>query len=130
VVYKGSYTVSIDAKSRVVFPVAFKRIWEFDAEGNITVQLDPESKSLYFIPESFYGESVSSSKPLLDMNVTVEEKERLMEYHARFAQLTPAENGRLVLTRKMVDCLALEGNEITFVGGGDMVFARCKTRVK
>lgn len=126
--FSGSHTVAMDAKSRVVFPAAFKREWKFDSDGAITVKMDSETETLVFIPEGSEEWSIPSSRPLLDMNTPVEVKLRIMADHARFAKLQLADNGRIVLTKKMVDCLNLKGKEITFVGGNEVVWAACASR--
>jgi DNA-binding transcriptional regulator/RsmH inhibitor MraZ len=126
---KGQFEANIDSKKRVAFPPAFKKVWEFDSEGAITIQVERKKKILNFFPESKYVELMGEYKRDFSLVADESRENEKAEFCESIFTLSMEGNGRIMLNDDMIECLDLKGqNEIIFHGRWDYVYAVAKNR--
>ena len=110
----GDYPCKIDAKSRLLLPIAFKKQMETGSPENFVVKKDIYEKCLVLYPIKEWEQKMNSLKSKLNP-YNKEHNRFLREYLKGMVEVSLDANNRLLIPKRLLELVGIE-KEIVMAG--------------
>lgn len=111
----GKYEAKADAKGRIFIPSAYRKLLPDGEKERIVMHKDAENACLILYPEHVWNEKVDQLKAALDeWNPT--DQLILMQFVSGAEWLDIDSQGRVLISKKHLQSIAIENNEVLFIG--------------
>lgn len=111
----GKYEAKADVKGRVFIPSVYRKILPEGERDRLVMRKDADNDCLILYPESIWNKKIEELKANLD-EWDAEDQLLLMQFVSDAEWLDIDSQGRVLISRKYLDVIGIENNEVLFVG--------------
>ena len=111
----GKYEAKTDAKGRIFLPSTYRKLLPEAERERIVMQRDLENDCVIFYPEEVWNSRVNDFKSRLD-EWNPEDQFLLMQFVSDAEWLDIDAQGRVLLSKKHLQAMKVENNEVVFLG--------------
>ena len=123
----GKYEAKADVKGRVFVPATYRKQLPEGEKERIVMRRDPENDYLVLYPVEVWTKMVQDLKSNLD-DWNPEDQLLLMQFVSDAEWLDIDSQGRILLSKRHLQSIAVEGNDMLFVGLLDKIAVWSKAR--
>jgi MraZ protein len=123
----GKQEAKADVKGRVFIPSAYRKLLPEGEKERVVMRRDPENDYLVLYPIPVWNEMVQELKSNLD-EWNPEDQLLLMQFVSDAEWLDIDSQGRILLSKRHLQSIAVEGNDMLFVGLLDRIAVWSKSR--
>jgi MraZ protein len=123
----GKYDVKADVKGRVFIPSVYRKAFPEGDKERIVMRRNTESDYLVLYPVAVWEQMVNELKANLDA-WNPEDQMLLMQFVSDAEWLDIDSQGRILLSKRNLQNIGLEGNDVLFVGMLDRIAVWSKSR--
>jgi len=123
----GKYDAKADVKGRVFIPSAYRKLLPSGEKERVVMRRDPENDYLVLYPVPVWNEMVQQLKSNLD-EWNPDDQLLLMQFVSDAEWLDIDSQGRILLSKRHLQSIAVEGNDMLFVGLLDRIAVWSKNR--
>ncbi|MBR3445504.1 MAG: division/cell wall cluster transcriptional repressor MraZ [Prevotella sp.] len=117
--FLGNIEAKTDAKGRVFFPAAFRKILQRAGEGNLVMRRDVFQACLTLYPESVWNEQMDLMRSRLN-RWDARQQQIFRQFVSDVELITLDASGRLLIPKRYLKMANIE-QEIRFIGLGDTI---------
>lgn len=111
----GKYDAKADVKGRIFIPSAYRKLLPDGERERVVMRKDAENDCMILFPEHVWNEKVEDFKSKLDeWNPT--DQLLLMQYVSDAEWLDIDSQGRVLISKKNMQLIGIENQEVLFVG--------------
>lgn len=111
----GKYDAKADVKGRVFVPSVYRKILPEGERDRLVMRKDADNDCLILYPESVWNKKIGELKANLD-EWDAEDQLLLMQFVSDAEWLDIDSQGRVLISRKYLEAIGIENNEVLFVG--------------
>ncbi len=111
----GKYEAKTDAKGRVFLPSVYRRLLPLEEKERVVMQRDVENDCVVFYPESVWNAKLADFKSRLD-EWNPEDQFLLMQFVSDAESLDIDSQGRVLISKRHLQAMKVENNEVLFLG--------------
>lgn len=111
----GKYEAKLDAKGRAFVPSAYRKLLSAAEKQSVVMQRDIENDCMILYPELVWNKKVEEFKANLD-EWNPEDQILLMQFVSDAEWLDVDAQGRVLVSKKHLQSIGVESNEVLFVG--------------
>jgi Uncharacterized protein conserved in bacteria len=111
----GKYEAKTDVKGRIFLPSAYRKLLPEAEKDRIVMQRDIENDCVIFYPEEVWNKRLDDFKSRLD-EWNPEDQFLLMQFVSDAEWLDIDAQGRVLISKKHLNSIKVEGNEVVFLG--------------
>ncbi len=123
----GKQEAKADVKGRVFIPSAYRKLLPDGEKERVVMRRDPENDYLVLYPIPVWNDMVQELKLNLD-EWNPEDQLLLMQFVSDAEWLDIDSQGRILLSKRHLQSIAVEGNDMLFVGLLDRIAVWSKAR--
>ena len=123
----GKYDAKADVKGRVFIPSVYRRILPEGEKERLVMRKDADNDCLVLYPETVWNKKMAELKANLD-EWNADDQLLLMQFVSDAEWLDIDSQGRVLISKKYLDLIGIENNEVLFVGMMDRFAAWGKKR--
>ncbi len=111
----GKYDAKADVKGRVFIPSVYRKIIPEAEKERLVMRKDADNDCLVLYPESVWNKKIESLKVNLD-EWDAADQILLMQFVSDAEWLDIDSQGRVLISKKYLELIGIENNEVLFVG--------------
>ncbi len=111
----GKYEAKADVKGRIFIPAAYRKILPNDEKERVVVRKDTENDCMIVYPESIWNSMMQDLNDKLDI-WNPDDQMLLMQFVSDAEWLDIDSQGRVLLSKKLLNAIGLEDGNVLFVG--------------
>lgn len=111
----GKYEAKADTKGRVFIPSVYRKLLPDGQRDRVVVRKDPDTDCLVVYPESVWMTKVENLKSSLD-EWDSEDQLLLMQFVSDAETIDIDSQGRILISKRFLQLIGIENNEVLFVG--------------
>ncbi|MHB9054690.1 MAG: division/cell wall cluster transcriptional repressor MraZ [Paludibacteraceae bacterium] len=111
----GKYDAKADVKGRIFVPSVYRKILPEGEKDRLVMRKDTDNDCLILYPESVWNKKIEGLKSNLD-EWNAEDQLLLMQFVSDAEWLDIDSQGRILVSKKHLDLIGIENNEVMFVG--------------
>jgi len=111
----GKYDAKADVKGRIFIPSCYRKLLSEGEREKLVMRKDPDNDCLILYPESVWNKKVDDFKSRLD-EWNADDQMLLMQFVSDAEWLDIDSQGRVLITKKYLQLIGIENNEVLFVG--------------
>lgn len=123
----GKQEAKADVKGRVFVPSTYRKLLPEADKERVVMRKDPENDFLVLYPVEVWNAMVQALKSNLD-EWNPEDQMLLMQFVSDAEWLDIDSQGRILISKRHLQAISVENNEILFVGMLDRIAVWSKTR--
>lgn len=123
----GKYEAKADVKGRIFIPSVYRKLLPESERERIVMRKDAENDCLILYPEQIWNNIVAQLKSTLD-EWNPEDQLLLMQFVSDAEWLDIDSQGRILISKRHLQTIAIESNEVLFVGMSDRFAVWSKAR--
>ena len=123
----GKQEAKADVKGRVFIPSAYRKLLPDSDKERVVMRRDPEDDYLVLYPVTVWNSMVQNLKANLD-EWNPEDQLLLMQFVSDAEWLDIDSQGRILLPKRHLQSISVEGNDMLFVGLLDRIAVWSKAR--
>ncbi len=123
----GKYEGKADVKGRIFIPSAYRKLLPGDEKERIIVRKDADNDCIVFYPEHVWNKKLNDLQEKLD-EWNPEDQMLLFSFTEDAEWLDIDSQGRVLLSKKNQQAIALADNEVLFIGMIDRFAVWSKSR--
>ena len=125
--FLGKYEAKADVKGRIFIPSSYRKLLPDGERERIVMRKDAENDCLILYPEHVWNKTVNELKVNLD-EWNPEDQMLLMQFVSDAEWLDIDSQGRVLITKRHLQSIAVENSEVLFVGLIDRFAVWSKSR--
>jgi len=111
----GKYEAKADVKGRIFIPSTYRKLLPQDQRERLVMRKDADNDCLVLYPESVWTDKIQDLKSKLD-EWNSEDQMLLMQFVSDAEWLDIDSQGRVLISKKYLQLIGIENNEVLFVG--------------
>ena len=111
----GKYDAKADVKGRVFIPSAYRKILPDGERDRLVMRKDADNDCLVLYPESIWNKKIEELKANLD-EWDADDQLLLMQFVSDAEWLDIDSQGRVLISKRYLEMIGIENNEVLFVG--------------
>ncbi|MDO9154529.1 MAG: cell division/cell wall cluster transcriptional repressor MraZ [Paludibacter sp.] len=123
----GKYEAKADVKGRIFIPAAYRKLLPDGERDSIVMQKDAENDCIILYPQGVWNQKVAALKSRLD-EWNPQDQLLLIQFVSDAEWLDIDSQGRILLSKKHFESIAVENAEVLFTGMIDRFSLWSKTR--
>lgn len=123
----GKYDAKADVKGRIFIPSCYRKLLPEGNRGKVVMRKDADNDCLVLYPESVWNKKLEVFKSKLD-EWNANDQMLLMQFVSDAEWLEIDSQGRVLISKKHLQLIGIENNEVLFVGMMDRFAVWGKSR--
>lgn len=123
----GKHDAKADAKGRAFIPSSYRKILPAGEKERLVMRKDADNDCLILYPESVWNKKIEALKATLD-EWSADDQLLLMQFVSDAEWIDIDSQGRVLISKKHLEAIGVEHNEVLFVGMMDRIAVWGKKR--
>ncbi|MFV0392389.1 MAG: division/cell wall cluster transcriptional repressor MraZ [Paludibacteraceae bacterium] len=111
----GKFEAKADVKGRIFIPATYRKILPEGERDRLVMRKDADTDCLIIYPENVWNKKMEELKTNLD-EWNADDQLLLMQFVSDAEWLDVDTQGRVLISRRFLDLIGIENNEVMFVG--------------